>query len=97
MKYHVQNNIVNVFYPEWATPGQYVVTTSGTLNGSVEIESADGTYTIGVLRSVSSVDKMPPKAQEVLESAPQTLAPPVGTAGYYYFVMPEEDVHVYVY
>lgn len=93
-KYTVTSDEYNVFYPSEAYPGQYVVTTSGMRWGGVQIRDRATSYVICYAQSVYEADELPPKAQEVLESAPQTRAGPIGEDGYFYFVMPEEDVTV---
>lgn len=95
VKYTVQNDQYNIFYPTEARPGQYVVNPSGTYFGTVTIYDETGTYIIYRLFDAGEdVNDLPPKVREVLESAPSTYAPPVGGSGYLYFVMPEENVKV---
>ena len=92
--YHVENGQYNIFYPTEAKPGQYVFTTSGTIYGSVWIFDETESYRIAEAISVDSIESLPPKIQEALETIPSTLAPPISHEGYFYFVMPEENVKV---
>lgn len=92
--YHVENDQYNTFYPTEARPGQYVFTTSGTIYGSAWIYDETESYRIADARSVIRIESLPPKIQEALETIPSTLAPPMGGTGYYYFVMPEENVKI---
>lgn len=94
MTYHVENDQYNIFYPTEAKPGQYVFTTSGTFFGTAWIFDETESYRIAKAIHVSSIESLPPKIQEALETIPSTLAPPMGSEGYFYFVMPEENVKV---
>lgn len=92
--YHVENGEYNTFYPTEAKPGQYVFTTSGTIFGMAWIYDETESYRIAEATSVSSIESLPPKIQEALATIPSVLAPPMGSEGYFYFVMPEENVKI---
>lgn len=93
--YHVENDENNTFYPTEAKPGQYVFTTSGSTYGNAAwIYDETESYRIAEAIRVTSIESLPPKIQEALETIPSTLAPPAAGPGYYYFVMPEENVKV---
>lgn len=93
-KYTVWSEGSNVFFPTEAYPGQYVITTDGVVYGSTTVYDRLGYYVICYPVQVHTADELPPKAREVLEGALQTRVGPAGTDGYFYFVMPEEDVKV---
>ena len=90
----MENDQYNIFYPTEAKPGQYVFTTSGTILGTALIYDETESYRITEAISVISIESLPPKIQEALETIPSTLAPPASREGYFYFVMPEENVKV---
>lgn len=95
--YHVENDPANdnIFYPTEARPGQYVVNPSCTYSGMPFVYDETGAYKlIDLFNAGANVDDLPPKVREVLESAPATLAPPMGGSGYLFFVMPEENVKI---
>ena len=92
--YHVENDQYNIFYPTEAKPGQYVFTTSGKIYGTAWIFDETESYRIARPINAPRIELLPPKIQEALETIPSTLAPPVSIEGYFYFVMPEENVKV---
>lgn len=92
--YHVENDQWNTFYPTEARPGQYVFTTSGTIRGTAWIYDETESYRIAEVVNASRIESLPPKIQEALETIPSTLAPPMSGEGYFYFVMPEENVKI---
>lgn len=78
-----------------ARAGEYVVTTSGVVSGTLRLLTADKQYAIiDSINTVSTVDQLPPLARQKLESVPSVMAPPPSVVGYAFFVMPEEDVYI---
>lgn len=98
-KYTVTNDESNVFYPEEAYSGQYVLTTTGGFSGNPIVYDATGTYKIAQICVAYTIEDLPPKAREVLENfshymASRVAPPPSANIGYCYFVMPEENVKI---
>lgn len=78
-----------------ARAGEYVVSTSGVVSGTLRLLTADKQYVIiNFMTKASTVDQLPPLARQKLESAPSVMAPPPDEEGYAFFVMPEEDVYI---
>lgn len=81
-----------------ARAGEYVVSTSGFISGTLRLLTADKQYVImDFITTASTVDELPPLARQKLESAPSVMAPPPSEEGYAFFVMPEEDVYIETY
>lgn len=80
-----------------AKAGEYVVSTSGTVVGSVRLLTADKKYIIASsIGHVSDVDDLPPLARKKIEIVPAAVITP-SSSGYVFFVMPEEDVYLETY
>lgn len=81
-----------------AKAGEYVVSTSGNVVGSVRLLAADKEYTIeSSIQFVSDVDDLPPLARKKIEIVLKPAAQPPTDRGYAFFVMPEEDVYLETY
>lgn len=79
-----------------AKAGEYVVSTSGYVIGSVTLLTADKKYTIeSSIELVSDIDDLPPLARKKIENvSAKAVPPPPRGDGYVFFVMPEEDVYL---
>lgn len=78
-----------------AKAGEYVVSTSGYVVGSVRLLTADKEYTIeSSIKFVSDVDDLPPLARKKIEIVSTKAVSPPKDHGYVFFVMPEEDVYL---
>lgn len=78
-----------------AKAGEYVVSTSGDVIGSVRLLTADKKYTIkSSIEHASDVNDLPPLVRKKIENVSvRAVRPPKGR-GYVFFVMPEEDVYL---
>lgn len=81
-----------------AKAGEYVVSTSGYVFGSVRLLTADKKYTIeSSIEYVSDVDDLPPLVRKKIEIVSARAVSPPRDEGYVFFVMPEEDVYLETY
>ena len=81
-----------------AKAGEYVVSTSGSVVGSIRLLTADKEYTIeSSIEWVSNVNDLPPLARKKIEIVSARAVSPPASHGYVFFVMPEEDVYLETY
>ena len=81
-----------------AKAGEYVVSTSGYVVGSVRLLTANKEYTIASsIEYVSDVDDLPPLARKKIEIVSAKAVHPPEVHGYVFFVMPKEDVYLETY
>ena len=81
-----------------AKAGEYVVSTSGSVVGSIRLLTADKEYTIeSSIEHVFDVDELPPLARKKIEIVSARAVVPPASHGYAFFVMPEEDVYLETY
>lgn len=91
--YTVTSDDYNIFYPQEAVPGQYVVTISGTYYGSSINVLNNENKTIAHARA-ALYKYLPSKVKEEIAKYPTARVPPMAMDGYAWFVMPQEDVSI---
>lgn len=101
--YSITQDPYNVFYPNQARVGEYVTTVSGEVaSNQTLVYDITETYELADPVLVSEYEQLPPQVKEIVDQysqnsnavqdAPVTRAPPWGTPGYLYFIMPPQDV-----